>query len=51
MKSSGSRLGVFIALGAAFGTALGASMHNVGVGLALGVAIGTAIGAAVNNRR
>ena len=42
MKSN--RLGMFIALGAGVGMAVGAGTHNVGQGLALGVAFGVAIG-------
>lgn len=46
-----SRLGLFIALGAAVGVAIGAGSHHEGTGLALGVAFGVAIGALVDRRR
>lgn len=39
-----SRLGLFIALGAATGVAIGAGSHHIAQGLALGVAFGVAIG-------
>ena len=39
-------LGIGVALGLCFGTALGAAMHNVGLGTAIGVSLGTAFGAA-----
>lgn len=49
MKSS--RLGLFIALGAAVGVALSASSHQIPVGLALGTAFGVAIGAVAERQR
>jgi len=49
MRNS-SRLGVFIALGAAVGVAIGAGSHHVAQGLALGTAFGVAIGILVDRR-
>jgi hypothetical protein len=40
-------MGVWIAIGAGIGVALGAAMGNTGVGIALGAGIGLAIGAAL----
>lgn len=41
---SGASMGVFIALGAGIGTAIGAATDNIGLWLGIGVAIGAAIG-------
>jgi len=49
MKSS--RLGLFIALGAAVGVALSANAHQIPAGLALGTAFGVAIGVVAERRR
>jgi hypothetical protein len=38
-------MGVGIALGLCFGSALGAALHNVGLGIALGLPFGAAFGA------
>lgn len=43
-------LGVFVALGAGIGVALGAGSHHIAQGLALGVSFGVAIGALVDRR-
>jgi hypothetical protein len=44
-------MGIGVALGLCFGTALGAVMHNVGLGIALGLPFGAAIGAVMARRR
>jgi hypothetical protein len=41
-------VGVWLALGAGIGTAIGAATQNTGVWLALGAGIGVAIGAALS---
>ena len=46
MKDGSQNLGVWIAIGAGIGTALGVAMNNIGLWLAIGVAIGAALGAA-----
>jgi hypothetical protein len=43
-------VGVGVALGLVFGTALGAAFHNVGAGVAIGLPIGAAIGAIVSQK-
>src|ERR1700678_2404334 len=47
---SRSQLGVFIAVGAAIGVAIGAGTHHMAEYLALGVGIGAALGVAVSRR-
>jgi hypothetical protein len=49
-SSSGKLVGVGVALGLTFGSALGAAFHNVGLGVALGLPIGAAIGAALERK-
>jgi len=44
-KQPFSKMGIWVALGAGIGTAIGAGVGNVGVGVALGAGVGTAIGA------
>jgi len=44
-------LGLFIALGAAIGTALGVGFHQTATGLVLGTSFGVAIGALAERRR
>ena len=46
-----TNMGVWIALGAGFGTAMGAATQNMGMWLALGMAIGVAIGAYASMRK
>jgi hypothetical protein len=41
----GRDMGMWIAIGAGVGTALGVALGNIGVGIALGAGIGVAIGA------
>jgi hypothetical protein len=50
-KSSTRRLvGLCVALGLVFGTALGAAFHLVGVGVAIGLPIGAAFGAILSQK-
>jgi len=46
-----TRVGVWLALGAGIGTAIGAATQNMGVWLALGAGIGVAIGAAMSESK
>ena len=41
-------VGVWLALGAAIGTAIGAATQNIGMWIAIGVGMGVAIGAAMS---
>jgi hypothetical protein len=43
-------LGLWIALGAGFGLALGALFGQIGLGIALGAGVGIVIGSALANR-
>ena len=46
-----SSLGIYIALGAGIGTALGVAMNNIGVGVGIGAGIGLAIGFTMIRRK
>lgn len=45
-KTSAVIIGMFLALGAGIGTAVGAATGNIGLWLAIGIAIGTSLGTA-----
>ena len=51
MKSGQQNLGMWIAIGAGIGTALGAATDNMGMWLALGVSMGLIFGTFMGRRK